>query len=122
STSTHTNCLIQVVKERFDQGFRLNRGRAFYSSLSFCQPVSKNFSFLLNRLRFRSALRFTSAGGEFYSVQTRCQPPLSSLFSSFEPKHRQDQTTTLPARRILLESATAATFYFLLTLCLSRSF
>src|SRR5690606_27853273 len=43
--------LDSVVKERFDQVFRLNRGRAFYSSLSFCQPVSKNFSFPLNRLR-----------------------------------------------------------------------
>ncbi|WP_220791114.1 hypothetical protein, partial [Aquipseudomonas ullengensis] len=57
-------------------------------------------------------LRFTSAGGEFYSVKTRCQPPLFSFFSSFEPKHRQDQTATLPARRILLESATGATFIF----------
>ena len=50
STSTHTNCLIQFVKERFDQVFRLNRGRTFYSSLSICQAVLKNFSFLLNRL------------------------------------------------------------------------
>ncbi|VXC33218.1 conserved hypothetical protein [Pseudomonas sp. 8AS] len=82
--------MIQVVKERFGEVFRLNRGREFYSSLSFCQSVSKNFSLLLNRLRLRSALRFTSAGGEFYSIQTRCQPPLSSVFSPFEPKHRQD--------------------------------
>jgi len=105
--------LIQVVKERFGEVFRLNRGRAFYSSLSFCQPVSKNFSFLLNRLALSICFRFTSAGGEFYSIQTHCQPPLSSLFDSFEPKRRQDQTTTLPARRILLESATTATVIFI---------
>ncbi|WP_374289413.1 hypothetical protein, partial [Pseudomonas fluvialis] len=43
STSTHTNCLIQFVKERFDQVFRLNRGRAFYSSLSICQAVFEEF-------------------------------------------------------------------------------
>jgi hypothetical protein len=35
--------LIQVVKERFDQVFRLNRGRAFYSSLSICQAVFEEF-------------------------------------------------------------------------------
>jgi hypothetical protein len=31
--------LDSVVKERFDQVFRLNRGRAFYSSLVTCQAV-----------------------------------------------------------------------------------
>ncbi|WP_205895271.1 hypothetical protein, partial [Metapseudomonas otitidis] len=37
---------IQIFKERFDQVFRLNRGRAFYSSLSFCQAVFRRiFSF-----------------------------------------------------------------------------
>ena len=46
--------LDSVVKERFDQVFRLNRGRAFYSSLVTCQAVFEEFFFLLNRLRFRS--------------------------------------------------------------------
>ncbi|WP_373389434.1 hypothetical protein [Pseudomonas alcaligenes] len=35
--------LDSVVKERFDQVFRLNRGRAFYSSLSICQAVFEEF-------------------------------------------------------------------------------
>ncbi|MDA8481887.1 hypothetical protein NNO07_02305, partial [Pseudomonas resinovorans] len=30
---------------RFDQVFRLNRGRAFYASLSCCQAVFRNFRF-----------------------------------------------------------------------------
>jgi len=42
--------LDSVVKERFDQVFRLNRGRAFYSSLSTCQALFSKISFLLNRL------------------------------------------------------------------------
>ncbi|MHA3887791.1 hypothetical protein [Stutzerimonas degradans] len=46
--------LDSVVKERFDQAFRLNRGRAFYSSLSHCQAVFSKISFLLNRLPLRS--------------------------------------------------------------------
>ena len=37
--------LDSVVKERFDQVFRLNRGRAFYSSLSSCQAVFRKFLF-----------------------------------------------------------------------------
>ncbi|MHB1370475.1 MAG: hypothetical protein ACYCW7_09755, partial [Pseudomonadaceae bacterium] len=46
--------LDSVVKERFDQAFRLNRGCAFYSSLSRCQAVFSKISFLLNRLPLRS--------------------------------------------------------------------
>ncbi|MGL4315355.1 MAG: hypothetical protein ACRCTL_01875, partial [Pseudomonas sp.] len=52
------------------------------------------------------------AGGEFYSVQTRCQPPLFNIFEPFDSKHLKGQITTLPGRRILLESATVATFIF----------
>jgi hypothetical protein len=37
--------LDSVVKERFDQAFRLNRGRAFYASRSCCQAVFRNFRF-----------------------------------------------------------------------------
>jgi hypothetical protein len=35
--------LDSVVKERFGEVFRLNRGRAFYSSLSICQAVFEEF-------------------------------------------------------------------------------
>ncbi|MFG5863292.1 hypothetical protein, partial [Metapseudomonas sp. CR1201] len=32
-------------KEHFDQAFRLNRGRAFYASRSYCQALFRNFRF-----------------------------------------------------------------------------
>ena len=55
--------------------------RAFYSSLIFRQVVFRSYfpkkTFLLNRLRLRSASGISLAGGEFYSVSNRCQPPLS---------------------------------------------
>lgn len=112
STSTHTNCLIQFVKERFDQVFRLNRGRAFYSSLSICQAVFEEFFVSSQPLALPTSLPISSAGGAFYSVQNRCQPPPSRAFDSGESKHRQSQTTTLSARRILVEFAADAIFYF----------
>ncbi|WP_220805600.1 hypothetical protein, partial [Aquipseudomonas alcaligenes] len=59
-----------------------------------------------------TSLPISSAGGAFYSVQNRCQPPLSRAFDSGESKHRQSQTTALSARRILTESAADAIFCF----------
>ncbi|WP_219858547.1 hypothetical protein, partial [Stutzerimonas azotifigens] len=44
--------LDSVVKERFDQVFRLNRGRAFYSSLSYCQAVFRKSLFISTAYRF----------------------------------------------------------------------
>ena len=104
--------LDSVVKERFDQVFRLNRGRAFYSSLSICQAVFEEFFVSSQPLALPTSLPISSAGGAFYSVQNRCQPPLSRAFDSRESKHRQSQTTTLSARRILTEFAADAIFYF----------
>ncbi|WP_374367498.1 hypothetical protein, partial [Stutzerimonas sp.] len=60
-------------------------------------------------------LRLSSAGGESYSVQNRCQPPLSTASDQPDRSRQQDSTTTLPARRILLESATRATLFISLT-------
>ncbi|WP_372865787.1 hypothetical protein, partial [Pseudomonas sp.] len=40
---------------------------------------SRKFLFNFNHLRFRSTLGFSLAGGEFYSVSNRCQPPLLPL-------------------------------------------
>ncbi|MHA6476773.1 hypothetical protein ACX1DW_04650 [Stutzerimonas sp. KH-1] len=57
-------------------------------------------------------LHLSSAGGESYSDQNRCQPPLSTAFDQSDRSHQQDSTTTLSARRILLESATSATLLF----------
>ncbi|MGU1398653.1 hypothetical protein ACSERC_30215, partial [Pseudomonas aeruginosa] len=44
-TSTHTNCLIRLVKEQLVKAFRLNRGRAFYSNLSFRQALFSKIFF-----------------------------------------------------------------------------
>jgi len=104
--------LDSVVKERFDQVFRLNRGRAFYSSLVTCQAVLKKFLFLLKPLALQINLRLSSAGGESYSVQNRCQPPLSTASDQPDRSRQQDSTTTLSARRILLEFAIRATLLF----------
>ena len=68
--------LDSVVKERFDQVFRLNRGRAFYSSLVTCQAVFEEVFLSSQPLALQINLRLSSAGGESYSVQNRCQPPL----------------------------------------------
>ncbi|MNJ54753.1 hypothetical protein D3C77_502090 [compost metagenome] len=50
-TSTHTNCLIQLLKNVSIRTRGLNRGRAFYSSLACRQALSKIFFSLLNHLR-----------------------------------------------------------------------
>ncbi|MDH1238670.1 hypothetical protein N5C32_21805, partial [Stutzerimonas stutzeri] len=57
-------------------------------------------------------LHLSSAGGESYSDQNRCQPPLSTAFDQSDRSHQQDSTTTLSAQRILPESATSATLLF----------
>ncbi|WP_247655428.1 hypothetical protein [Stutzerimonas frequens] len=57
-------------------------------------------------------LHLSSAGGESYSDQNRCQPPLSTAFDRSDRSRQPGSTTALPARRILLESATGATLLF----------
>ena len=104
--------LDSVVKERFDQVFRLNRGRAFYSSLSICQAVFEEFFVSSQPLALPTSLPISSAGGAFYSVQNRCQPPLSTASDQPDRSRQQDSTTTLSARRILLEFAIRATLLF----------
>src|SRR5690606_19412395 len=95
--------------------------RAFYSTSSFRQAIFEEFFFLLNRLRLRSACSFSSAGGAFYSVSTRCQP----LLLGFEPLIRTRILRSKPpfeGRRILLESATVATLFFSTSPCFARTF
>jgi hypothetical protein len=74
--------LDSVVKERVVDPFVSTEARILQqphlSSSCFSKFFPKKF-FLLNHLRFRSALSFSSAGGEFYSVSTRCQLPLLPL-------------------------------------------
>src|SRR5690606_42100993 len=58
--------------------------------------VRRRFVFLRNRLCLRSTQRLSSAGGEFYSVQTRCQPPLST---AFDPPDRSTNRAKPPPRQ-----------------------
>ncbi|WP_167363353.1 hypothetical protein, partial [Ectopseudomonas toyotomiensis] len=63
-------------------------------------PVKLFFDFVSGETSFYSTTCafdqnfFSPAGGAFYSVQNRCQPPLSNRFRSIRPKLQQDQTTT----------------------------
>ncbi|WOF79030.1 hypothetical protein P5704_009780 [Pseudomonas sp. FeN3W] len=111
-TSTHTNCLIQLLKSVSIKPFVSTEAAHSTAALLPVKLFLKKFFFLLNRLRFRSTQRLSSAGGESYSVQIRCQPPLSTASDQPDRSRQQDSTTTLPARRILLESATGATLLF----------
>jgi len=104
--------LDSVVKERFDQVFRLNRGRAFYSSLVSRQAVFEEVFLSSQPLALSISQSLSSAGGEFYSAQTRCQPPRETAFDQPDRSYQQDSTTTLSARRILLEFAVRASLNF----------
>ena len=84
--------LDSVVKERLVKSVSSQPRRAFYSSVSslssgYFQKFSK-FVDQLQPLALRSMRHLTSAGGEFYSVTTCCQPPFSPLsIRAFRPKH-----------------------------------
>ena len=77
-TSTHTNCLIQLLKSVSIKPFVSTEAANSTAALCLVKLFLKKFFFLLNRLCLRSTQRLSSAGGEFYSVQNRCQPPLST--------------------------------------------
>ena len=85
--------LDSVVKERAVDPFVSTEARVLQQphlpSSYFSKFFPKKF-FLLNHLRFRSTCSFSSAGGEFYSVSNRCQPPLLPLsIISTEPLQTQ---------------------------------
>jgi len=75
-TSTHTNCLIQFVKERLVKSFSSQPSRAFYAFLRVCQAfISKYFARNSFNFKHLTRLRSLVAGGEFYSVTSCCQLP-----------------------------------------------
>ena len=91
STSTHTNCLIQLLKSGWLRSFVSTEARILqrllYLSSGYFKKFSK-FPHQLQPLALRSTWRLTSAGGEFYSVTTCCQLPFSPLsIQASEPKH-----------------------------------
>ena len=103
--------MIQLLKSVSAKSFVSTE--AAHSTAAF-QPVKlflKNFSFLLNRLRFRAKLLLVSGR----RILQRYKPLSTTSFNrlrSVRPKHQQSSTTTLPARRILLESAIRSTSFF----------
>ncbi|QKF49901.1 hypothetical protein FX982_00828 [Pseudomonas graminis] len=91
STSTHTNCLIQLLKSGWLRSFVSTEARILqrllYLSSGYFKKFSK-FPYQLQPLALRSTWRLTSAGGEFYSVTICCQLPFSPLsIQASEPKH-----------------------------------
>ncbi|WP_249044918.1 hypothetical protein [Ectopseudomonas oleovorans] len=90
--------LDSVVKEQLVKSFiSTEAAHSTAASLSvklFFDFVSGETSFYSTTCAFDPNL-FSPAGGAFYSVQNRCQPPLSNRFRSIRSKHQQDQTTTL---------------------------
>jgi hypothetical protein len=90
--------LDSVVKEQLVKSFASTKAAhstaAFLSVKLFFEFVSGETSFYSTTCAFDQNF-FSPAGGEFYSVQNRCQPPLFYRFRSIRPNHQQDQTTTL---------------------------
>src|SRR6195952_2437618 len=76
SASTHTNCLIQLLKSGWLRSFVSTEARILQRPLYLSSGYFKKFSkfpLQLQPLALRSTWRLTSAGGEFYSVTTCCQ-------------------------------------------------
>ena len=120
-TSTHTNCLIQLLKSGW-LSLSSQPRRAFYSSLIYCQAVFRRISSIYSITCASDQTSFSSAGGAFYSVQTRCQ---HLVFYRFRSPWRSLQKALKPpfrARRILHSFRCFATPLFKLTSCFLRSF
>ncbi|WP_219725331.1 hypothetical protein, partial [Stutzerimonas stutzeri] len=101
-----------VVKERFDQVFRLNRGRAFYSSLVSRQAVFEEV--FLSSQPLAPPINYPSLVSGRRIIQ-RSKPLSTTSFTASDQPDRscqQRSTTTPSARRILLEFAVRASPYF----------
>ena len=110
-TSTHTNCLIQLLKSVSIKSFVSTEAAHSTAAFLTVKLFFENF-FSTQPLAAPINLHLSSAGGESYSVQTSCQPPLSTASDQPDRSNQQSQTTTLSARRILLEFAIRASLYF----------
>ncbi|WP_208605796.1 hypothetical protein, partial [Phytopseudomonas punonensis] len=88
--STHTNCLIQLLKNGWLILSSQPR-RASYSSLISCQVVFEELFLSSQHLAAPDQIIFSPAGGAFYSVTNRCQHPL--LPPSITPDRTINRTT-----------------------------
>ena len=65
--------LDSVVKERLADSFVSTKAAHSTAAFTSVKPISKIFSFLLNRLRYLHETSMPVAGGEFYRLKTACQ-------------------------------------------------
>ena len=83
STSTHTNCLIQLLKSGWLRAFVSTEARILQQphllSSDYFQKLSKNSS-TTSTTSTTCASDLSSAGGEFYSVTRCCQHLFFSAF------------------------------------------
>ena len=116
--------LDSVVKERW-LSLSSQPRRAFYSSTTSCQAV------IFTKLKISFVTSTTCAFDQLLASRQReanstaFQTTVNHLFNRFRstrPKHRQDQTTTLSARRILRSFRCFATPLLILTSCFRISF
>lgn len=78
-TSTHTNCLIRLLKSDLVKRFAQPRPRILRFPLSLSSVYFEVFSEKPVQLQPLNSLRSLVAGGESYSVKTCCQLPFSPL-------------------------------------------
>src|SRR5690606_32391676 len=89
--------LDSVVKEQLVKYFVSTEAAHSTAAL---QSVKLFFEFLSGATSFYSTTCafdqnfFSPAGGAFYSVQNRCQPPLPNRLRSPRPNHQHVQTTS----------------------------
>ena len=90
--------LDSVVKEQLAKLFvsteAAHSTAALFSVKLFFEFISGETLFYSTTCAFDQNF-FSPAGGAFYSVQNRCQPPLSNRLRSIRPNHQQSLTTTL---------------------------
>ncbi|WP_262373244.1 hypothetical protein, partial [Pseudomonas prosekii] len=103
STSTHTNCLIQLLKSGWLRSFVSTEARILQQRQLLSSGYFQKFSKISSTTSTTCAFDLSLAGGEFYSVTRCCQP----LF--FNPLSRFDELKQLTAETCV-------------THCLPRSF
>ncbi|OPK06900.1 hypothetical protein BZ163_29420 [Pseudomonas sp. VI4.1] len=98
STSTHTNCLIQLLKSGWLRTFVSTEARILRFPLLLSSGYFQKFSRFPLQLQPLGASDLSSAGGEFYSV-TRCCQHL--FYSAFD---REDRTVDKATTHCLINS------------------
>ena len=83
STSTHTNCLIQLLKSGWLRSFVSTEARILQQPHLLSSDYFQKFSKISSTTSTTCAFDLSLAGGEFYSV-TRCCQHLISCFDDLK--------------------------------------